>query len=80
MQTKLTQKEQEQDCHQGTEQYTVAQDKVRPTQYIYIQEGGQRKWRQTGTHQEDITDNEMREVKLNIMHTKQTTITIKQET
>lgn len=35
MQTKLTQKEQEQDCHQGTEQYTVAQDKVRLTQYIY---------------------------------------------
>lgn len=40
MQTKLTQKEQEQDCHQGTEQYTVAQDKVRPTQYIYIYTGG----------------------------------------
>lgn len=35
MQTKLTQKEKEQDCHQGTEQYTVAQDKVRLTQYIY---------------------------------------------
>lgn len=61
MQTKLTQKEQEQDYHQGTEQQTLTQDKVRLIQYIY-----------TGGWLEEVETNRNTSggVKLNIMYTK----------